>query len=94
MSKISYSTNNQFNLYIFLEHNKINPVKIFNDLDFTKNSIRKDTIGLSVVYIIFNKMTGDLYIGSASTYKFYSIFYRHMINLSGGKIVKLAINNI
>ena len=41
--------------------------------------------------MIFNNITGDYYIGSASTNKFYSRFYRHIINLTGSKIVKLAI---
>jgi group I intron endonuclease len=45
----------------------------------------------SGVYLILNKTTLDYYVGSASTNKFYSRFYNHLIGLSGSKIVKLAV---
>lgn len=95
ISKRYYSTNNeQFDLLdMFLKDNKINPVKIFNDihLDSTKKDIRDNTRNLSGIYLIFNKITGDYYIGSASTDRFYSRFYSHVISFNGSKIVKLAI---
>src|SRR5436189_6467434 len=43
--------------------------------------------------MIFNNITGDYYIGSASTDKIYFRFYRHMLNLTGIKVIKLAIKN-
>ncbi len=43
------------------------------------------------IYLVLNKVTLDYYIGSASTDKFYSRFYRHLINLTGSKIVKSAV---
>ena len=43
--------------------------------------------------MIFNNITGDYYIGSASTNNFYNRYYRHVINFSGSKIVKLAVKN-
>jgi hypothetical protein len=39
-----------------------------------------------------HKKTNDFYIGSASTDKIYARFYRHLINLTGSKIVKLAVH--
>ena len=41
--------------------------------------------------MILNKVTLDYYIGSASTNRMYSRFTKHMIYLTGSKIVKLAI---
>lgn len=48
-------------------------------------------MNLAGIYLILNKITLDYYIGSASTDKFYSRFYKHLINLTGSKIVKSAI---
>ena len=59
-----------------------------------ENKIRKDTDNLSGVYLILNKETLDYYVGSASTNKFYSRFYRHLINFTGSKIVKLAVKKL
>jgi group I intron endonuclease len=56
-----------------------------------QNKLKQDTAGLSGVYLILNKVTLEYYIGSASTNHFYTRFYRHLINLSGSKIVKLAV---
>ena len=59
---------------------------------FVRNqTIKNDTKDLSGVYLILNKETLDYYVGSASTGKFYTRFYRHLINLSGSKIMKLAV---
>nr|YP_009317070.1 GIY-YIG endonuclease [Pestalotiopsis fici]AOW71165.1 GIY-YIG endonuclease [Pestalotiopsis fici] len=41
--------------------------------------------------MIVNKITGDYYIGSASTNRFYVRFSNHLIHFSGSKIVKLAV---
>src|SRR6185437_14853367 len=47
---------------------------------------------LSGVYLILNRVKPtDYYIGSASTNKFHTRFYRHLINLTGSQIVKLAV---
>ena len=52
---------------------------------------KNNTKNLSGVYLILNKKTLDFYIGSASTNNVYTRFYRHLINLTGSKIVKLAV---
>jgi group I intron endonuclease len=44
------------------------------------------------VYLILNKFTGDYYVGSASTDKFYTRFSKHLFNKSGSKVVKAAVN--
>lgn len=71
----------------------INPVFIFENLkdEETKQQIKKSTSDLSGVYMIVNKITGDYYIGSASTNRFYVRFSNHLIHFSGSKIVKLAV---
>lgn len=71
----------------------INPVFIFENLkdEDTKKQIKKSTSDLSGVYMIVNKITGDYYIGSASTNRFYIRFSNHLIHFSGSKIVKLAV---
>ena len=77
----------------FIKENKLEPVFRYNnlDLDESKKLIQNETKGLSGIYLIFNNITGDYYIGSASTNKFYSRFYRHLIALSGSKILKIAV---
>jgi hypothetical protein len=71
----------------FLIEKKLKPVFIYEDLknQHIKDKIKNDTSNLSGVYLILNKQTLDYYVGSASTDKFYSRFYRHLINLSGSK---------
>lgn len=71
----------------------INPVYIYENLKLenTLKQISKDTKGLSGIYMIYNKITKDYYIGSASTNRFYSRFSNHLIYFRGSKIVKLAI---
>nr|QJQ35121.1 GIY-YIG endonuclease [Fusarium musae] len=78
----------------FLTDKNIKPVFIFEDLRYvnTKDKIKDQTKGLSGVYLILNKITNDFYVGSASTDKLFTRFYRHLINLTGSKIVKLAVN--
>src|ERR1700745_2563823 len=77
----------------FLKENNLEPVYIYEDLHLenTKKIIRKETDNLSGIYLIFNKITGDYYIGSASTNRFYSRFSNHLLNFKGSKIVKLAV---
>ena len=77
----------------FLIEKNLNPNFIYEELNNKEiqNIIKKDTNNLSGVYLILNKQTLDYYVGSASTNKFYSRFYRHLINLTGSKIVKLAV---
>ena len=77
----------------FIKDKNLKPVFIYEDLknQDVKDKIKNNTKNLSGVYLILNKTTLDYYIGSASTDKFYTRFYRHLINLSGSKIVKLAV---
>jgi group I intron endonuclease len=77
----------------FLIKNELNPIFSYEELQL--NEVRKkilfETRNLSGVYMILNKITLDFYIGSASTGKIYSRFYRHLISFNGSKIVKLAV---
>ncbi len=77
----------------FIKDKNLKPVFIYEDLknQDVKDKIKNNTKDLSGVYLILNKRTLDYYIGSASTGKFYTRFYRHLINLTGSKIVKLAV---
>ena len=77
----------------FLKEKNLNPVFIYENLNNqeTKYTIKRDVDNISGIYLIFNKVTSDYYIGSASTNKIYSRFYRHLINFTGSKIVKLAV---
>lgn len=92
-----YSTSNNRNnskiIEDFLIEKNIKPVFYYEDLSLQtiKNKIKENTNNLSGVYLILNKATLDYYIGSASTDKFYTRFCRHLINLTGSKIVKLAV---
>lgn len=77
----------------FLIENKLKPIYIYENLhqEDTKKVIRKETSNLSGVYLIFNKITGDYYVGSASTNRFYARFSNHLLYFRGSKIVKLAV---
>lgn len=77
----------------FLKENKLEPVYIYEDLHLedTKKIIRKETNNLSGVYLIFNKITGDYYIGSASTNRFYARFSNHLLYFKGSKILKNVV---
>lgn len=85
-------TNNEL-LVKFLEENNLKPLKIYEDLHFeeSKKIIQKETKNLSGIYLIFNKLTGDYYIGSASNNRFYSRFANHLLYFKGSKILKLAV---
>lgn len=91
----SSSVNNKRSIVSdFLTDKNLKPVFIFEDIRDvnTKDKIKDQTKDLSGIYLILNTITKDFYIGSASTGKLYTRFYRHLINLTGSKIVKLAIN--
>lgn len=98
LQKRSFSTfkSNNYTKIVsnFLEDKKLKPVFIYEDLKDKKikDKIKDQTKGLSGIYLILNKKTLDFYIGSGSTSKIYTRFYRHLINLTGSKIVKLAVN--
>ena len=80
-------------LYKFIEEHSINPVYSFENIGSaeTRENLKKKLAGLSGIYIIFNKTTGDYYIGSASTNRFYSRYCNHLIHLTGSKVVKNAV---
>ena len=77
----------------FLIENELNPIFSYEDLqlDEIRKKIIFDTKNLSGIYMVLNKVTLDFYIGSASTGKIYSRFYRHLISFNGSKIVKFAV---
>jgi len=60
-------------------------------LDTTQKKIKSETLNLSGIYLILNKITLDYYIGSASTNRFYARFSNHLFNFHGSKIVKAAV---
>lgn len=90
--KMEMKINNKL-LIEFLKENQLNPSYIYEDLHLenTKTLIKQETKDLSGVYLIFNKITGDYYIGSASTDKFFIRFSNHLIYFRGSKILKLAV---
>lgn len=77
----------------FLTSRNLNPYAVYDDLTnpLTRKNIRNDTLGLSGVYLILNLVTLDYYIGSASTNNISIRYARHLINLSGSKVVKAAV---
>lgn len=92
-STYSYSDNVSETLKTSIKELGLNPVYTYENLNLenTRKQVSEDTKGLSGIYMIFNKITKDYYIGSASTNKFYSRFSNHLIYFRGSKIVKLAI---
>jgi group I intron endonuclease len=93
-SKRNYSSPYDSDLLLkFIKENNLNPAYLYNDLSLyeIRTRISKDLKGLSGVYMIFNKITGDYYVGSASTGKFYTRYCNHLIHLTGSKILKNAV---
>lgn len=77
----------------FLVEKNLNCVTSFEDLGLeeTKKEINNFSKGKSGIYLILNKRTLDYYIGSASTNKLYSRYYKHLLSLEGSKVVKNAL---
>jgi group I intron endonuclease len=80
-------------LHEFIKNNKLSPVYLYENLhlDETRKTILNNTKNLSGVYLIFNNITGDYYIGSASTNRFYARFSNHLLYFRGSKILKHAV---
>lgn len=91
-NSLSFSDYNKL-LSCFLTEYNLNPVYIFHHLDTneTKNNLMKTLKGLSGVYLIFNRVTGDYYVGSASTNRFSVRCFNHLIHLTGSKLIKNAV---
>jgi group I intron endonuclease len=68
-------------------------VVVYEDLqkDEVKERIRSETRKKAGIYGIFNLVTGDFYIGSAISNRFYSRFYRHLIKGLGSKPVSNSV---
>lgn len=83
----------QYNNFLDEFLKELKPVYIYENihLDETRKTIVKETKNLSGVYLIFNKITGDYYIGSASTDRFYPRFSNHLLYFRGSKILKHAV---
>ena len=80
-------------LNISIKELGVNPIYVYENLNLedTRKKISNDLKGLSGIYLIFNKITKDYYIGSAATNRFFSRFSNHLIYFRGSKIVKLAV---
>lgn len=78
----------------FLKEKNIKPVYLYENLhlDETRKTILKSTKDIAGIYLIFNKVTGDYYVGSASTNRFYPRFSNHLLYFKGSKILKHAVN--
>lgn len=91
MNKINKNNNNM--LKTFLEERQLKPVYVYENLHLneTRKIISKDLKDLSGVYLIFNNITEDYYIGSASTNRFYARFSNHLLYFKGSKVLKHAV---
>src|ERR1700710_1078051 len=81
-------------LKYWLDNYNLNPILIFEELnkDVNKEMIRSETRNQSGIYGIINTVTGNFYIGSAVTNKFYSRFYKHLIKGLGNKNISIDLN--
>lgn len=81
-------------LKYWLDKMNIKPIAVFEELDkdVSKENLRSDTKNKSGIYGIINTVTGDFYIGSAVTNKFYSRFYKHLIRGIGNKNISTDLN--
>ncbi len=85
--------NNTQIIHNFILEHKLNPPYIYENLHLNEITelIKKELKDLSGVYLIYNKITNDYYIGSASNNKFYVKLRNHLYNLNGSKILKYVI---
>jgi group I intron endonuclease len=94
--KVNYSStlskNNNI-LNSFLKENKLKPVHLYENLHLneTRKAVLENTKNLSGIYLIFNKITGDYYVGSAATNRFYARFSNHLFYFKGSKVLKNAV---
>jgi len=77
----------------FLEEKGLKPIHLYENLhlDETRKTILNNTKNLSGVYLIFNKINSDFYVGSASTNRFYARFSNHLLYFKGSKTLKHAV---
>jgi group I intron endonuclease len=89
----SFNKKSPSKLQKFIWDKNLKPVYVYENphLESVKKSIKDNVKGLSGIYLILNKVTLDYYIGSGSTDRLYSRFYKHLISLQGSKILKLAV---
>lgn len=81
-------------LKYWLDKIGIKPIAVFEELnkDVSKENLRSETRNKSGIYGIINTVTGDFYIGSAVTNKFYSRFYKHLIKSLGNKNISIDLS--
>jgi len=90
--------------YINPKQDITKPEEIFNSLNINlenywdnlhdnniRSQMRSDLKDKSGIYIIINKISRNIYVGSAIKNKLYTRFSNHMLNFHGSKIVKKAI---
>jgi hypothetical protein len=85
--------NKNLGTLLILLKNKIHYEKIYTELhlNVTRDKMSKEIKNKQGIYMVLNLVTENYYIGSASTNKFMSRFTRHLIYLSGSKLVKNSI---
>jgi group I intron endonuclease len=98
ITKRYYSYNNKNNNHSniisqYMDKLNIDPIFVYEDVHLTETKERlfKELKGLSGIYMVLNKFTGDYYIGSAATNRFSSRFSKHLISFLGSKVVKNAV---
>nr|YP_009059686.1 GIY-YIG endonuclease [Parasitella parasitica]AIO05736.1 GIY-YIG endonuclease [Parasitella parasitica] len=76
-----------------LDKHNIKPCLVFEELnkEEVKKNLRTETRKKSGIYGIFNLITGNFYVGSAVTNKFYSRFYKHLIRGLGNKNIAIDL---
>jgi hypothetical protein len=76
-----------------LDEHKIKPYLVFEELnkEEVKENLRAETKKKSGIYGIFNLTTGNFYVGSAVTNRFYSRFYKHLIKGLGNKNIAIDL---
>lgn len=76
-----------------LNKHNIKPCLVFEELnkEEVKENLRTETRKKSGIYGIFNLITGNFYVGSAVTNKFYSRFYKHLIRGLGNKNIAIDL---
>lgn len=90
----NYSTKERKEIKYWLTKYNIKPVLIFESLhkEGIKEKIKLETRKKAGIYAIFNLITGDYYIGSAISNRFYYRFYKHLIKGLGNKHVYNSVN--
>ena len=90
---LNYKVSTHIRTYCTLPNTDNNPAKVYEDAYSMKNIIIKENIGKSGIYMLTNKLTGDIYVGQSSdiSNRFKNYFNLSYLKSKKGLIISRAL---